>query len=477
MQKQGIVLLAVATTTGILIAMVVVSRASSDASDGVSAFRRMPMPAQPAATPAGQTATRLADGKWLVTGGASASGPVAAAAIVDPVAGTTTTLVSSMIDARAWHSATLLSTRQVLIVGGMGAGGQALATAEVFDPDTETFTTIPSSIATPRAGHTGTLLTDGRVLIAGGVTSAGEPVTRPEIWNVDAQTIVSAAGVTRARSFHAASLLSDGRVRLSGGTDANGQPVALADLFNPATSNIGPWLDAVQDSDGPPTIAAAHPADAASDVPLDAFVTLRVSRVLSLESVTDRSVLLSGPRGPVPARVFGAEEGRLVFVRPYSLLEPSTTYSVTFSAVVDRRGVPLAASPITFTTVNAMGVDRELWIPDDSSVDHTWVSHRPPSPWQTLAPLQAEPGATAVSGHVLTLDGRPLPDVTIEIDDVQTHTDRTGRFLVRLPAGPTAHKELVIDGRTAVRPNRKYGIFEYGLNVESGRTTVLPFTV
>jgi YD repeat-containing protein len=94
-----------------------------------------------------------------------------------------------------------------------------------------------------------------------------------------------------------------------------------------------------------------------------------------------------------------------------------------------------------------------------------------------LLPLQGPPGVTAVSGQVLTLDGRPLPGVTLEVDHEKTETDRTGRFLLTLQAGGPAHRELVIRGATANRGKRRYGFFEYGLNVTAGQTTVLPFTI
>ena len=107
----------------------------------------------------GQSATRLADGNWLLAGGQSSSGAIATAAVFDPVAQTTNTLAGSLTEARAWHSATLLSTGQVLIVGGVGSDGQVLANAEMFDPSTETFMPLALPNAVPRAEHTGTLLT------------------------------------------------------------------------------------------------------------------------------------------------------------------------------------------------------------------------------------------------------------------------------------------------------------------------------
>src|SRR5438034_7328944 len=51
----------------------------------------------------------------------------------------------------------------------------------------------------------------------------------------------------------------------------------------------------------------------------------------------------------------------------------------------------------------------------------------------------------------------------------------TGRFLLtNVTAG---HHEMVIDGRTAHRPNETYGVFEVGVNLVGGQTTVLEYTV
>src|SRR6266849_6805742 len=70
----------------------------------------------------GQTATRLADGRWLVLGGDGA-GPVAS--IWDPQTQTAKPTPGTPIAARAWHTATLLSDGTVLIVGGGNANGFA----------------------------------------------------------------------------------------------------------------------------------------------------------------------------------------------------------------------------------------------------------------------------------------------------------------------------------------------------------------
>ena len=132
-----------------------------------------------------QTSTLLQTGKVLITGGfsfdasfcsdAGTSPPLMSAELYDPSNGSFA-LNGSMTEARGAHTATLLSSGKVLIVGGGNTGGgvppfagDGSATAEVYDPATGTFTPT-GNMSTARIGQTATLLLDGRVLIAGGIT-------------------------------------------------------------------------------------------------------------------------------------------------------------------------------------------------------------------------------------------------------------------------------------------------------------------
>src|SRR4051812_6735862 len=77
--------------------------------------------------------------------------------------------VQDMGTQRYGHTASLLSSGKVLVVGGLGAkpnmGGEAsLASAEVFDPATNAWTDA-SPMANARNFHTATRLQDGRVVI------------------------------------------------------------------------------------------------------------------------------------------------------------------------------------------------------------------------------------------------------------------------------------------------------------------------
>jgi RHS repeat-associated protein len=100
----------------------------------------------------------------------------------------------------------------------------------------------------------------------------------------------------------------------------------------------------------------------------------------------------------------------------------------------------------------------------------------PGTPWSSIAPLRAAPGVTALSGQALALDGLPLQDVRVAVEDtdIASESDSTGRFLLSgLPAG---HHVVVIDGET-VPGHERYGVYEVGVSLAAGRTTTLEQTV
>ncbi|MFD7658351.1 RHS repeat-associated core domain-containing protein [Actinosynnema sp. NPDC059797] len=114
------------------------------------------------------------------------------------------------------------------------------------------------------------------------------------------------------------------------------------------------------------------------------------------------------------------------------------------------------------------------WSPDQGNLDGVdWATRRAdPEP---VADLVAEPGKTAVSGHVRGLDGTPLRGIPVRVDDVRSTTDDQGRFLL---AGvrPNA-TTLVVDGYAAETGPARYGTFRLRAKVREGVTTPLDATV
>jgi hypothetical protein len=187
------------------------------------------------------TATLLRSGKVLIVGGWIFSSVVfASAELYDPAAGTFTA-TGSLAGRRFVHTATLLPSGKVLIVGGDSGSGLA-ASAELYDPDANAGAgafTATGTLATPRDWHTATLLPSGKVLVVGGWTGssaiASAELYDPEA-NAGAGAFTSTGALATARYQHTATLLPGGKVLIAGGHDGPG-PLASAELWDPAASS------------------------------------------------------------------------------------------------------------------------------------------------------------------------------------------------------------------------------------------------
>src|SRR5688500_13045066 len=312
----------------------------------------------------GQTVTRLADGRLLLLGGESVGVGSPIASIWDPKTNSTTEISTTMNQARAWHTATVLPDGFVLVLGGIGNNNQVISTTELFDPATQTFTNLPASGVTPRARHTATLLSDGKVLITGGVASNGEAIQNAELWDaIESATVTLPSSITQRRS-HSATLLSDGQVLLWGGSDNAGNPLNNGEIFDPSTQRFTalqgyPSALFPQSADAP-ALVASIPIDRTVDVDTESLISLRFSKPLRAETVNDKTVSLSGPKGIEKIAVVPAENGSLAFLIPESHLLPGATYTVTVNGAIDRDGLLLPVSGLSFSTKPVAGTGSTL---------------------------------------------------------------------------------------------------------------------
>ena len=189
---------------------------------------------------ANHTATLLADGRILVTGGLNSFGRgVAGAEIYNPATNSWST-AGRMREARYHHTATLLPNRRVLVAGGHQLTGEgstvALSSAELYDPATNSWLPAPR-MRVPRDNHTATSLPGGRVLVTGGGTRTAGFVRGAESYDWAANRWSGAGRLHEPRAFHAAALLPGGSVVAVGGFDDCGA-LAGAEVFSP---RAGRW--------------------------------------------------------------------------------------------------------------------------------------------------------------------------------------------------------------------------------------------
>ena len=223
------------------------------------------------------TATKLADGRILLSGGytladeerackhvvmACSVPETATAEIYDPRTKSFTP-TGSMARPMLGHQAVLLRDGRVLILGGPNDDP---GTAEVYDPATghfsdlgdmnqdtsgdagPIFTPAPSDAAQTRAlesqlgDQTVTVLADGRVLIAGGQDQIGDSSNAVTVFDPTTDTFRNLPGMPIPWKDASASLLPDGRVLFTGGLDTSTYNIttntyqlsSAALLFDPA---------------------------------------------------------------------------------------------------------------------------------------------------------------------------------------------------------------------------------------------------
>jgi len=185
----------------------------------------------------GNTLTVLEDTTVLVAGGYDSSGQNLNSATVYNFANGSFAPTGNLNVARSIHTATLLNSGLVLIVGGTSGGG-ALASAELYNPTTGTFTST-GSLNTARSGQTATLLPSGMVLITGGADNNGNPLGTSELYDPVAGTFTLSGNLTTARLAHTATLLNNGTVLIAGGADNSSNVLQSAELYNPVTELFG----------------------------------------------------------------------------------------------------------------------------------------------------------------------------------------------------------------------------------------------
>jgi N-acetylneuraminic acid mutarotase len=143
------------------------------------------------------------------------------------------TLVGQMgVGRRYGATATVLADGRVLISGGQTTSYAATSAAELFNPSTNSFS-FTGDLNNARYNHEATRLNDGRVLVTGGYGSEGSA----EIFSPASGEWQLTGSLLEDRSRHTATPLSGGKVLVAGGYGDAGE-LDSAEIFNPSASSI-----------------------------------------------------------------------------------------------------------------------------------------------------------------------------------------------------------------------------------------------
>jgi len=167
-------------------------------------------------------AVRMQDAKnmVLVTGGFYSSDSTNSVIIYDPTSDTWASPSSSLTEIRRGHTMTMLKTGDVLVAGGVKGKNistyDSLDTLELFKAN-GTVLPIAAKMHWKRNGHTATLLQSGKVLIVGGICWKGCTGTKVnDIYDPMKNSVTSLGYPGTPPTGHAAAPLKDGRVLVAG---------------------------------------------------------------------------------------------------------------------------------------------------------------------------------------------------------------------------------------------------------------------
>lgn len=188
-------------------------------------------------------AVKLLDGRVIVMGGCSAYGCAADTAsveIFDPATGKWST-AAPMKAHRASFSATLLADGRVLVTGGYNAAG-TLTENETYDPVKDAWT-VNAAMPHAHAVHASVTMQNGSVLVAGGDTGLGLPGREADVFNPATGKWKSVGMLAEPREYFGAANLPNGKVLVIGGFSYKGEmfvTLSSCETFSPGKGIFKP---------------------------------------------------------------------------------------------------------------------------------------------------------------------------------------------------------------------------------------------
>lgn len=140
--------------------------------------------------------------------------------------------VTDMLAVRIYHTLTILKNRKSILAIGSDDTLDSY-TAEIYDIETNRWSYVPNIMNVGRHGHTATLLKSGQVLIVGGVRTNHDHQSSVQLYDSSSNTFISTGNLNTARDYHTATLLNDGlRVLVTGGDDHPMLGLLTAEIYS-----------------------------------------------------------------------------------------------------------------------------------------------------------------------------------------------------------------------------------------------------
>jgi Galactose oxidase, central domain/Kelch motif len=201
----------------------------------------------------------LPGGKVLIAGGYDEAGgkghPLKSAELFNPETNTFEALPAEMTFERDGPAGALLANGKFLIAGGADKEGHDLKSAELFNPASQTFEKVAAEMTTERFLPAATTLPNGKVLIVGGQANGGKYLKSAELFNPATNTFESLTGPAREMSEErfivAAVTRPDGKALIVGGSNTSSKTLKTTELFNFETNTFEPSSELTEPREGP----------------------------------------------------------------------------------------------------------------------------------------------------------------------------------------------------------------------------------